>query len=225
MKNRRNYYRILQVQPDAPIEIIRASYRTMMRELKLHPDLGGSNFDAAVLNEAYETLSDPKRRAAYDKELCLQHTKREPSSGRSPLSAFCPFCKSRLERKPRPGECCPTCETPLQSKKPTDAQRAYHRSIVRTPLHDRISFHTSWPGKPREATMVDFSPKGIRFLGSERLLPGATLKISSPLFEASAVVRNVSQEVVRGRLFYAIGVSFLAISFMEPRGSLLSTSA
>jgi predicted transcriptional regulator len=34
MKNRRNYYRILQVQPDAPVEIIRASYRTMMRELK-----------------------------------------------------------------------------------------------------------------------------------------------------------------------------------------------
>ena len=72
---------------------------------------------------------------------------------------------------------------------------------------------------------LDFSPKGIRFLCSERLLPGTTLKISSPLFEASAVVKNLSQEVVKGRLFYAIGVSFLTISFMEPRGSLLSTSA
>ena len=28
MRNRRNYYRLLQVQPDAPLEIIRASYRT-----------------------------------------------------------------------------------------------------------------------------------------------------------------------------------------------------
>lgn len=34
MMNRRNYYRILQVQPDAPPEIIRASYRTLMKELK-----------------------------------------------------------------------------------------------------------------------------------------------------------------------------------------------
>lgn len=225
MKNRRNYYRILQVQPDAPIEIIRASYRTMMRELKLHPDLGGSNFDASVLNEAYEALSDPQRRTAYDKELYLQYTKREFSPERSLTSVFCPFCRKRLERKPRPGERCPTCQTPLQSKKPTDAQRAYQRSIARTPRHDRIYFHTSWPGKPREATMLDFSPKGIRFLCSERLLPGAAVKISSPLFEASAVVRNLSEEVVEGRMLYAVGVSFLAISFTDSKGSFLSTCA
>ena len=65
MRNRRNYYRILQVQPDAPVEIIRASYRTLMLELKRHPDLGGSNSDASVLNEAYEVLANPERRAAY----------------------------------------------------------------------------------------------------------------------------------------------------------------
>ena len=68
MKNRRNYYRILKVQPDAPVEIIRASYRTLMRELKLHPDLGGSTYDASLLNEAYETLSNSARRAAYDEQ-------------------------------------------------------------------------------------------------------------------------------------------------------------
>lgn len=39
--NRRNYYRILHVQPDAPLEIIRASYRAMMGPLKMHPDMGG----------------------------------------------------------------------------------------------------------------------------------------------------------------------------------------
>lgn len=225
MKNRRNYYRILQVQPDAPIEIIRASYRTMMRELKLHPDLGGSNLEASVLNEAYEALSDPQRRAAYDKELFLRYTKREFSPERSLTSVFCPFCKTRVERKPRPGERCPTCQTPLQSKKPTDAQRAYQRSIARMPRHDRIFFHISWPDKPREATMLDFSPKGIRFLCSERLSLGANVKIVSPLFEASAVVRNLSEEAVGRRMLYAIGVSFLAISFTEPKGSLLSTRA
>ena len=39
-KNRRDYYRVLHVQPDAPIEVIKAGYRTLMRTLKRHP--GGS---------------------------------------------------------------------------------------------------------------------------------------------------------------------------------------
>jgi hypothetical protein len=41
MKNRRNYYRILHVQEDAPEEIIRTSYRTLMQRMRMHPDLGG----------------------------------------------------------------------------------------------------------------------------------------------------------------------------------------
>ena len=35
MKNRRNYYRVLQVQPGAPAAIIKASYRAMLQRLKL----------------------------------------------------------------------------------------------------------------------------------------------------------------------------------------------
>jgi hypothetical protein len=42
-QNRRNYYRILHVQPDAPMEVIRASYRTLMQKLRFHPDLGVIN--------------------------------------------------------------------------------------------------------------------------------------------------------------------------------------
>ncbi len=76
MKNKRNYYRLLQVQPDAPYEIIRASYRTLMRELKCHPDLGGENFNAYLINEAYETLSDSVKRAEYDKKLMVKPIER-----------------------------------------------------------------------------------------------------------------------------------------------------
>lgn len=64
--NRRNYYRILHVQPDAPAEILRSSYRALMRHLEIHPDRGGDHWNAALVNEAYEVLSDPARRAAYD---------------------------------------------------------------------------------------------------------------------------------------------------------------
>ena len=55
MKNKRNYYRVLHVQPDAPKEIIRSSYRTMMQKLRMHPDLGGDDWNASLINEAYES--------------------------------------------------------------------------------------------------------------------------------------------------------------------------
>ncbi len=66
---RRNYYRTLNVQPDASLEIIKNNYRTLLQKLKMHPDLGGENWNATVINEAYNTLRDPLKRAAYDKKL------------------------------------------------------------------------------------------------------------------------------------------------------------
>lgn len=69
VKNKRNYYRILHVQPDAPTEVIRASYRTLMQKLKQHPDLGGEHWNASVINEAHEVLVDADRRHAYDRML------------------------------------------------------------------------------------------------------------------------------------------------------------
>lgn len=68
-KNKRNYYRILFVQPDAPAEVISSSYRTLMQKLRQHPDLGGENWNASVINEAYGVLSDEKKRRAYDRVL------------------------------------------------------------------------------------------------------------------------------------------------------------
>ena len=61
-----NYYALLHVHPDAPVEIIRASFRTLMQVLKQHPDLGGDKERAQLINEAYSVLSDPDRRARYD---------------------------------------------------------------------------------------------------------------------------------------------------------------
>ncbi len=69
---RRNYYRILNVQPDASLDIIRNSFRTLMQKLKLHPDLGGNAQEAAIINEAYQVLSDPEQRAKYDAELLAE---------------------------------------------------------------------------------------------------------------------------------------------------------
>lgn len=219
MKNRRNYYRILQVQPDAPVEIVRASYRTLMLELKRHPDLGGSTCDASMLNEAYQVLSDPDRRAAYDKELFVEYTKRAHEPNKRPLTTMsCPVCKRPLARKAQPGERCSTCQSPLQSGKPMDHERAYRRAISRIKRNDKVLYQSSWPGKSQQAKMIDFSPQGMRFLCCEKLAPGTVLRISTVLFDASGAVTNVRQEVVNGQNLYAVGVSFLAVSFVESPG-------
>ncbi len=226
MKNRRNYYRILQVQPDAPVEIIRASYRTLMRELKLHPDLGGGTALAALLNEAYETLSDPGRRAAYDLQVSALHAKKTGTPDQPPLTTvLCPVCRRPLERIPQPGDRCSACQSPLQTSKNADSSPASRRNFVRSAVNRPVFYYSSWPGKPRKAKMVDFTPEGMRFSCEERLAPKTVLKISSEMFEATAEVTHIREESAAGKAMYAAGVRFLAIVFAESRGTFLSTSA
>ncbi|MDH3281409.1 MAG: J domain-containing protein, partial [Gammaproteobacteria bacterium] len=69
MKNRRNFYRILHVQPDAPTEIIKASYRALMTKLDRHPDRGGDHETAALINEAFAVLGDEAKRRHDDQTL------------------------------------------------------------------------------------------------------------------------------------------------------------
>lgn len=63
---RRDYYRLLQVDPAAHPEVVRAAYRTLLRVLGKHPDVGGSDGEARAIIEAYATVSNPDRRRAYD---------------------------------------------------------------------------------------------------------------------------------------------------------------
>ena len=57
-------YDVLQVSPHAEVEVIRAAYRALAR--KYHPDHGGDAHRMVVLNDAWDVLGDPTRRAAYD---------------------------------------------------------------------------------------------------------------------------------------------------------------
>jgi curved DNA-binding protein CbpA len=225
MKDRPNYYRILQVQPDALPEIIHASYRTMMRELKMHPDLGGSATQAALLNEAYETLSDPRRRAAYDEEL-FHRSIQKPSFHKKPdVLAVCPICRQPLSQEPKPGQVCPTCRTPLKSDTVLESEQGSGRSLERTRASDRINYYSRWPGKAKEGRMIDFSPKGMRFISDQTLALHGVLKISCRLFEASGTVTNVSEVISSGQKSYSVGVCFLAVHFANSNGTFLSTSA
>lgn len=64
-----NYYELLQITPDASIEVIKAAYKALVK--KYHPDNGhkDGNEKLQLLNEAYEILSDVNKRKLYDTTL------------------------------------------------------------------------------------------------------------------------------------------------------------
>jgi curved DNA-binding protein CbpA len=57
-------YEVLQVHPRAEPEVLRAAYRVLAR--RYHPDHGGDARRMITLNDAWDVLGDPVRRAAYD---------------------------------------------------------------------------------------------------------------------------------------------------------------
>ena len=61
-----NFYDILEVSPRASMDVIRAAYSTLMKNF--HPDKGGSERVAKLLNQAKEVLLDPDKRSDYDKQ-------------------------------------------------------------------------------------------------------------------------------------------------------------
>lgn len=69
-----DYYKILGVQQTAPLEEIRRAYRRMC--LRWHPDKNPDNKERAEQNfrsvaQAYQTLSDDKKRRDYDHQCAL----------------------------------------------------------------------------------------------------------------------------------------------------------
>lgn len=65
------YYEILEVSPNAGYEVIRAAYKTLMQ--RYHPDKCSNDPEMAqrvlAIRFAYDVLSDPEQRKAYDIEI------------------------------------------------------------------------------------------------------------------------------------------------------------
>lgn len=82
----RNYYLVLGIEPDATQEQIKSAYRSKAKQS--HPDIHGGDCEPfRDVQEAYEILSDPACRRAYDDELASEaHPRAQPRSiGAEPM--------------------------------------------------------------------------------------------------------------------------------------------
>ena len=90
----RTHYENLKIAENAPAEVVRAAYRALSQ--RYHPDKNLGSKDAVrvmqVINDAYETLSDPVKRQGYDALLARARQAQGAAATPPPIQAH-----------PRPG--------------------------------------------------------------------------------------------------------------------------
>lgn len=236
MKNQRTYYQILHVQPDAPMEVIRSSYRTLMQKLKMHPDLGGCHENAAVVNEAYNVLINPTKRAEYDASLnaeneVLSKSKKTKQNNTeknrnkfytyTDVTQQCAFCdtKHNMGNNIGPDDVCTKCESPLFPATKQTEEIYGKRTIQRINKEWALKFYTSWPHMESfSGKTKDVSLKGIQLITAAQLEETQVVKITSN--ELFAVARVVNQQQVKNEWRY--GLEFITLQFQRADGTFVS---
>ncbi|MHB9026761.1 MAG: J domain-containing protein [Armatimonadota bacterium] len=166
-----DYYEILQVHPRAHQEVIKRAYRTIVRLLQAHPDLGGSHEEAIRVNEAYQILSHPDTRQAYDAAR-EQRRQAQAAAQRTP------------QQRPAPRE----------RQAGTEVRRGHHASVRTEPRADLRVVRCSHCGtKNRLPATVDLQRsicgrchallEGNGRRQSEPVIPAENLRLSSHLFK------------------------------------------
>ena len=235
--NQRNYYRILQIQPDAPASVIEASYIALKKNVQQ---------DKTLLEEAYRILSDPVKRRQYDVHLAAENfvdamqqpDQSETQTGmsvvvgresravapayQSAITHYCVFCKTPF--MPQNGiyqnEGCLECSSPLYSTH-LDASDSTERSMLRIGIRGELTFYLFWPGLAFMGLFQDLSPSGLRFSSNQSVDLKEIIKIDAPNLQA---VAEITHQRVEGEKF-SMGARFLTVRFDQHRGNFFSAQA
>ena len=239
MKNRKSYYQILHVQPDAPSEVIRSSYRTMMQQLKMHPDLGGNHEDAALVNEAYKVLMNSTARAEYDASLerivnkivpeskdglseNFDYTK--PQNYTIDITKYCPFCHSthNLGKTVEPASMCTVCDSPLFPAIKHVFEDGDQRIIQRIDKQWPVTFYTHWPqNKIYTGQTQDVSLNGMQMICDINLENGLIIKANANFLDAVARVVNNREDYTGENKLWRVGLEFLTLRLHRIHGTFL----
>lgn len=237
-KNRRNYYRILHVQAEAPLEIIKASYRALMGPLRAHPDLGGEHQAAALINEAYAVLSDPAKRAAYDRTLSAAQLRGAGSKPKASAEAAgaagqhaashwsvarnCPLCFQPFAARLPKQASCARCEAPLTPPPAAQGRELFgRRSGARLAKNHPVVVTPGWKAQALSAVMRDVSLSGARLLTAVPVAPQQVVRITDPHFDAVATV--VACRHQNG--LFSVHTRFLTLRPTQRTGGFVSARA
>jgi hypothetical protein len=232
--NRRNYYRILHVQPEAPEEIVTATYRTIMSKLRLHPDLGGDHEAAVLVNQAYAVLSDRAKRDQYDRSLRQERTRTYPQTrgtvaARAPVThpamqPGCTFCQAGLPPTIQADTRCLRCESPLVPPPPQPAKKYDlfgRRSVPRVSKSDAVIVYPGWQMQACSARLRDLSTTGISVITDIALQANQVVRIVGPSFDVLASVISCRPG---GRLFM-VHARLVSAKFTKSTGVFVSIAA
>jgi curved DNA-binding protein CbpA len=238
MNPERDYYQILHVHPQAPREIIKSSYRTLMQRMRMHPDLGGDNDSAAIINEAYAVLMDVHQREAYDRsrlanaandsaagaEQAEQAEQTASASGHATGArgmGACRFCGTPAARHGGniAAAFCAECDSPRFMSGQVEDDGSDRRAILRVPKNCPVLFCTHWPqSEPHYGRGEDVSLTGLRFRSRVGLQIGQLLKIDAQMLRAVAEVTRVIDHGGD----WEVAVQFQALHFERTRGSFIA---
>ena len=225
--NRRNLYRLLHVQPDAPAEVIRAAYRALIAVR--HPDVGGDGYEAGLLNDAYAVLSDPLKRATYDARRASRAAARQRTSSTvaielvPPPANACPMCRLALPLRIARDTRCARCRAPLAPALAADARAMPmdRRGIPRVSKSDWAIMHVDGQADAIDVRLRDLSLDGIGVYSGLELPVQRVVRVVGRSFDVVAIV------VACRRLdrVFTVHAQLLTALFAESTGGFVSTLA
>ena len=244
MVKQSDYYHILQLPADASPAEIKARYRSLMQ--KLHPDLGGNQADAALLNQAYAVLSDPAKRKQYDalllrarqvtrrpiqtsRQSSAQPSSAQPSSSQQAtkvppgkekcLCAFCNKVNFIAREQPATAELfCQICQSPLQFIG-FDPNWIGQRAPRSAKWDLDIQFRVkSGPSAQHNGKVINLSPTGMLLSAVFKLKMGDIIKLDNGELSAVGMVMRCEREQNN----HVAGIKFLALKVHRAQGTFVS---
>ncbi len=194
MSLQRNYYEVLGLPPGATTDQIKKKYRELAR--KFHPDVAQdknlSQLTFTQINQAYNTLSNPERRAQYNGTL---QSTTVPSAPSTPAKTT-PVQSAPTAPAPRPAAptAKPATPAPKAPAQPAPSQSA---AAARTPAFTEMlsrAENAIMAGKPVEARafcvrILEADPRHVRALG----ILGDALALMGRQEEAAVQYRQALQ--------------------------------
>jgi len=247
-----DYYALLHVHPDAPPEIIRASYRTLMQKLGAHPDLGGDHGYAQLINEAYRVLKDPARREAYDRaqghrrapppagdpeattqihDTGMYRTVSETGTWAGPMSPSirilerCAFCDTEVPSGSLlPATHCRSCDSPLTVAEQKVLDASSRRAMRRIERNEPVRYRTDWRQRGAfQGRLVDLSLSGMRIRIERELSVHTVIAVDCAACECVGRVAHAA--AAADGHGYSVGIEFLTLDFKQRKGSLFTAPA